>query len=154
MTNYNLLTAQLSALSDGIGYDITILSNAASLIYNTLTDINWAGFYLFRGGELLLGPFMGKPACTRIALGRGVCGAAALEGRSVLVEDVHQFPGHIACDSASRSELVIPVYRDGIRDLAHFYGVLDLDSPSVARFTKEDQEGFEEFVKALGSFLQ
>jgi GAF domain-containing protein len=114
------------------------LANAAAAIYHALPALNWAGFYLLRGSELVLGPFQGKPACVRIALGKGVCGTAAMSRRPVLVPDVHAFPGHIACDSASQSELVVPLIRH-----ATLIGVLDLDSPRPARFDARDQAGCE-----------
>lgn len=121
------------------------LANAAALIWHTTPDLNWAGFYLRRSdGELVLGPFQGKPACVRIAVGRGVCGTAVERDASVRVEDVHAFPGHIACDGDSRSELVVPIRNDG-----RVVGVLDLDSPRLARFSEADQEGFEAFVRVL-----
>ncbi|QXQ06876.1 GAF domain-containing protein [Sphingosinicellaceae bacterium] len=113
-------------------------ANLASLLFWSLPDLNWAGFYLLRDGELVLGPFQGKPACIRIALGRGVCGAAAASQHSVVVEDVEAFPGHIPCDAASRSELVVPLVSAG-----QLVGVIDLDSPSLARFDAEDQAGIE-----------
>jgi GAF domain-containing protein len=113
-------------------------ANMASLLYHALADVNWAGFYFLKGGELVLGPFHGKPACVRIALGKGVCGSAAAARESVLVKDVHAFPGHIACDIASRSELVVPLVRAG-----ELLGVLDLDSPLPGRFDEDDQAGCE-----------
>ena len=119
-------------------------ANVAASIYHSLPALNWAGFYFLRGNELVLGPFQGKPACVRIALGKGVCGTAAAERRTILVPDVHDFPGHIACDAASRSELVVPLLRDG-----EILGVLDLDSPIAARFDAADQEGCEAIVRIL-----
>lgn len=120
-------------------------ANFAALVYHTLPDLNWAGWYFLRGNELVLGPFQGKPACVRIAMGRGVCGAAAQQRVSLLVPDVHAFPGHIACDSASRAELVVPALRsDG-----SLLGVFDLDSPYLARFTSQDQQGIEAAVRVL-----
>ena len=116
-------------------------ANLASLVFHSLPDLNWAGFYWMKGGELVLGPFQGKPACVRIALGRGVCGTAARERRTLVVPDVEAFPGHIACDSASRSELVVPIVKAGA-----VLGVLDLDSPSLARFDPEDARGLEAVV--------
>ena len=110
----------------------------------TLPDLNWVGFYVLRNGQLVVGPFQGKPACIEIPLGRGVCGTAAAERKTVLVEDVHRFPGHIACDSASNSEIVVPIFCNG-----EIYGVLDIDSPYLSRFTREDQRGLEEIVKIL-----
>jgi GAF domain-containing protein len=124
-------------------------ANTAALLYDALPGLNWAGFYLYKSGELVLGPFQGKPACVRIALGKGVCGTAAERRSTVVVEDVHAFPGHIACDSASNSEIVVPLLRDG-----ELLGVLDLDSPTHARFGASDQKGLEEiariFVQSVG----
>ena len=119
-------------------------ANLAALIFHTLPDLNWAGFYWMKGGGLVLGAFQGKPACVRIALGRGVCGTAAAEKRTVVVPDVHAFPGHIACDSASRSEIVVPLMKDG-----RVLGVLDLDSPSPGRFDADDAKGLEALVAAF-----
>ena len=135
---YADLVSQIEGLLSGESDPIANLANAAAAIYHSLPNLNWAGFYLLRDGELVLGPFQGKPACVRIPMGKGVCGTAAASRRSVLVRDVHAFPGHIACDSASESELVIPLIRDGV-----VLGVLDLDSPSVARFDAGDQAGCE-----------
>ena len=144
MTDYNLLNRQLEALVQGIPHRTANLANAAALLYHTLDDLNWAGFYLMEGGLLVLGPFQGKPACIEIPVGRGVCGTAAAEGRTQLVRDVHQFPGHIACDCASNSEIVVPLRAGG-----QVVGVLDLDSPSTGRFAAEDQAGLEEFARIL-----
>jgi GAF domain-containing protein len=135
---YRELAQQLQGLLAGERNLVANAANTSALIYQSLPDLNWAGFYLMEGGELVLGPFQGKVACVRIPVGRGVCGTAVKEDRSVLVEDVHAFPGHIACDSASRSELVVPIRRDG-----RVIGVIDLDSPSPARFDAEDQRGLE-----------
>lgn len=144
-TFYVELRAHLDALLGDERDPIANLANAASLIWHTTPDLNWAGFYLRRGeAELVLGPFQGKPACVRIAVGRGVCGTAVARGASVLVPDVEAFPGHIACDSASRSELVVP-----LRHAGTVVGVLDLDSPALSRFTAADQAGFEGFVALL-----
>lgn len=137
---------QLESLSEGVGWDITVLSNAAALIWDTLEDINWAGFYLMKDGRLLLGPFQGKPACTVIEVGKGVCGTAVAEDKTQLVKNVHEFPGHIACDSASNSEIVVPVHAEG-----SVYGVLDIDSPLLGRFSEEDRDGLEAFVRVLES---
>jgi len=120
------------------------LSNAAALLGHQLRDINWVGFYLLKKGLLVLGPFQGKPACGSIAVGQGVCGTAALQRETIVVPDVHLFPGHIACDGASQSEIVIPLIKEG-----HLYGVLDIDSPRKARFTQADQLGLEAFVSLL-----
>jgi L-methionine (R)-S-oxide reductase len=139
------LRAQLDALLGDERDPIANLANAAALIWHTTPDLNWAGFYLRRSeSELVLGPFQGKPACVRIAVGRGVCGAAVARDASVLVEDVHAFPGHIACDGASRSELVVPLRHNG-----EVVGVLDLDSPLLSRFTAADQEGFERLMTLI-----
>jgi GAF domain-containing protein len=135
---YRELAAQLEALLAGEGDPIANAANTAALLYQMMPELNWAGFYLMRDGELVLGPFQGKPACVRIPVGKGVCGTAVARRTSVLVEDVHAFPGHIACDSASRSELVVPlVGQDGV------IGVIDLDSPAIARFDAADQAGIE-----------
>lgn len=146
MTDYKTLNAQLSALVGGVPHRIANLANAAALLYHSLDGLNWAGFYLLEGDALVLGPFQGRPACIEIPVGRGVCGTAVAEGRTQLVPDVHQFPGHIACDSASNSEIVVPIRADG-----KIVGVLDLDSPHLGRFTEEDQTGLEELVRILGS---
>ena len=148
MTDYSALNKDLSALISGVPHPIANMANAASLLYNSLDDLNWAGFYLMENGILVLGPFMGKPACIEIPVGKGVCGTAVAENRSQLVYDVHQFPGHIACDSASNSEIVIPLRKDG-----EIIGVLDIDSPSIGRFTEADKAGLEEFVKVLEQIL-
>lgn len=175
MTDYGLLAKQIVSLAEVDAHWLPVLSNAAALLWDALDDINWAGFYLvdpvtvsgvgagaeagaesgagaapsaheLRTPELRLGPFQGKVACVRIPFGRGVCGTAAATKTSQLVEDVHQFPGHIACDSASNSEVVVPIFKD-----SQVVGVLDIDSPSVARFTREDLAGLEQVVKALES---
>ena len=175
MIDYGLLAKQIVSLAEVDAHWLPVLSNAAALLWDALDDINWAGFYLVdpatvsgaelyagsgaiaepdaapsahepRTPELRLGPFQGKVACVRIPFGRGVCGTAAETKTSQLVEDVHQFPGHIACDSASNSEVVIPIVKDN-----QVVGVLDIDSPSVARFTQEDLAGLEQVVKALES---
>ena len=141
---YGALVDQLRALLHDERDAIANMANAASLLYHALPDLNWAGFYLMKDGELVLGPFQGKPACVRIAVGRGVCGAAAERRETVVVEDVHAFPGHIVCDAASRSEVVVPILAGG--DLV---GVLDLDSPRLGRFDADDRAGLEAFVKSL-----
>lgn len=181
MTDYGLLAKQIVSLAEVDAHWLPVLSNAAALLWDALDDINWVGFYLVdpvtvtgveldaapgveldagsgvepdaapsahepRTPELRLGPFQGKVACVRIPFGRGVCGTAAATRTSQLVEDVHQFPGHIACDSASNSEVVVPIVKDN-----QVVGVLDIDSPSVARFTQEDFAGLEQVVKALES---
>ena len=144
MTDYPTLCAQLEALTDGIDYPIANLANASALLYEHLPDLNWAGFYLRRGQKLILGPFQGKTACIVIPMGRGVCGTAAALDQTQLVPDVHAFPGHIACDSASRSEIVVPLHAGG-----EVMGVLDLDSPSPDRFSEEDRLGLERFAAIL-----
>ncbi len=144
MTDYPTLCAQLEALTDGIDYPIANLANASALLYEHLPDLNWAGFYLRRGQKLILGPFQGKTACIVIPMGRGVCGTAAALDQTQLVPDVHAFPGHIACDSASRSEIVVPLHAHG-----EVMGVLDLDSPSPDRFSEEDRLGLERFAAIL-----
>lgn len=179
MTDYGLLAKQIVSLAEVDAHWLPVLSNAAALLWDALDDVNWVGFYLVdpvtvtgvepdvgsgvepdadlesgaapsdhesRTPELRLGPFQGKVACVRIPFGRGVCGTAAATKTSQLVEDVHQFPGHIACDSASNSEVVVPIFKDG-----QVVGVLDIDSPSVARFTQEDLAGLEQVVKVLES---
>lgn len=146
MTDYQTLNAQLRALIGGVPHRVANLANAAALLYHTLDGLNWAGFYLLNEDVLVLGPFQGKPACIEIPVGRGVCGTAVAEGKTQLVRDVHQFPGHIACDSASNSEIVVPICVEG-----RIVGVLDLDSPYVGRFTEEDQAGLEEFARILGA---
>ena len=132
---YALLLEQARALTDGITHPIANLANLAALLWQGLEDINWCGFYLMDGGALMLGPFCGLPACIRIPLGRGVCGTAAAKNEVQLVPDVHAFPGHIACDSASNSEIVLPVHANG-----HVVGVLDIDSPTIGRFCETDRE--------------
>ena len=146
--DYKLLCAQLKALTEDVENAISNLSNASALLWQELADINWAGFYKMEGGILVLYPFQGKTACTRIAVGKGVCGTAVAQDRTQLVPDVHQFPGHIACDCASNSEIVVPIHVNG-----EIWGVLDIDSPSLGRFTEEDQKGLEEFVKILEQVL-
>jgi GAF domain-containing protein len=138
---YAGLADDLRALLHGERDPIANAANIASLVFHSLPDLNWAGFYWRRGNELVLGPFQGKPACVRIALGKGVCGTAARDKRTIVVPDVARFPGHIACDSASRSEIVVPVMRT-----IDVLGVLDLDSPSLARFDADDAAGLEELV--------
>ena len=140
---YQSLDAQLRGLLADERDFLASAANLASLVYHTLPGLNWAGVYLLKGGQLLLGPFQGKPACTRIAVGKGVCGKAAGELKTIVVEDVHQFPGHIACDAASNSEIVVPIIKDG-----RLVGVLDLDSPLLGRFDAEDPAGLEKLVVA------
>ena len=148
MTSYDLLNSQLSALTQGIPYEVANLANASALLWQELEDINWAGFYKMEQGILVLGPFQGKPACIEIPVGRGVCGTAVAQDKTQLVYDVHQFPGHIACDCASNSEIVVPIHVRG-----EIWGVLDIDSPSIGRFTEADREGLEQFVKTLEQML-
>lgn len=135
-----LLTGQIVSEKD----ELANLSNATAIINSCINDLNWVGFYLMKNGELVLGPFQGLPACNRIKIGKGVCGTAVEEAKTQLVNDVHLFPGHIACDSASKSELVIPIIKDGIA-----YGVLDIDSPIKERFTQQHKEYFERLVNIL-----
>ena len=146
--DYKLLCAQLKALTEDVENEISNLSNASALLWQELADINWVGFYKMEGGILVLYPFQGKPACTKIAVGKGVCGTAVAEDKTQLVPDVHQFPGHIACDCASNSEIVVPIHVNG-----EIWGVLDIDSPNLNRFTEEDREGLEGFVKNLETVL-
>ena len=141
---YAQLTQELSGLIAAEADFIANLANASALIYHSLPDLNWAGFYLLKNGELVVGPFQGKPACVRIAMGKGVCGTAALKRTTVIVRDVHEFPGHIACDSASNSEIVVPLIRG-----ADLVGVLDLDSPTLSRFDEWDQAGLENLTRIL-----
>ena len=143
-SEYEALNRTLAALLDGERDWIANLANTAALLFTELADVNWAGFYLLKDGELVLGPFQGKPACVRIALGKGVCGTAAAQRRSIVVPDVHEFPGHIACDSASNSELVVPLIRGG-----ELLGVLDLDSPRFERFDDADRRGLEVIAATL-----
>ena len=148
MTDYALLKKQLLALAEEEGNFIPLLANASALLYEGLDDLNWAGFYLTDKGSLLLGPFQGKVACIRIPLGKGVCGTAALRDETIVVANVHDFPGHIACDGASNSEIVVPVHHGW-----KVAGVLDIDSPSLSRFADGDRAGLEEFVRALESVI-
>jgi len=144
MTDYEGLVLQLEGLVHGVPHKIANLSNAAALLWGALDGINWAGFYLLEGETLVLGPFQGKPACIEIPLGRGVCGTAAAADQTQLVPDVHKFPGHIACDSASNSEIVVPLHKGG-----RVVGVLDIDSPLFGRFTEGDRQGLEAFARTL-----
>lgn len=145
---YSTLSKQLDALLTGETDAIANLANASALLNTFLSDINWVGFYVMKDGELVLGPFQGLPACVRIPVGRGVCGTAVSTNSTMLVEDVHAFPGHIACDAASNSEIVVPVRKNG-----EVIGVLDIDSPLKARFTTVDQAGLEQFVQVLEKHL-
>jgi GAF domain-containing protein len=139
--DYVRLGQELSALLAGESDLVANAANTAALIFAALPEVNWAGFYFLRGGELVLGPFQGKPACVRIALGQGVCGAAAVQRRTLVVSDVQKFPGHIACDAASRSEIVVPLVDSGT-----LIGVLDIDSPRPGRFDEADARGLEALV--------
>jgi GAF domain-containing protein len=147
-TMYRDLASALDGLVAGESDPIANMANAAALIWETLPDLNWAGFYRNVAGELVLGPFQGRPACIRIAFGQGVCGAAAATLEVQRIDDVNAFPGHIACDSASRSELVVPIVRDG-----ELIAVLDLDSPTTARFTQEDENGCVALAEILARVL-
>ena len=138
------MTAEIGALLDAQGWLITNLANTAAVIYERMEGINWAGFYLLRGGELQLGPFQGKAACLRIPLGRGVCGTAAEQGKTQVVADVHAFPGHIACDTASNSEIVVPIFSGG-----QVVAVLDIDSPQRNRFGQQERRALEQVVRLL-----
>ena len=145
---YRLLKTQLQGLVDGVTDLTANLANVSALLNQALTDINWVGFYLMKEGRLILGPFQGKPACVEIEVGRGVCGAAAVQDQVMRVENVHEFPGHIACDSASLSEIVIPIH-----NAKEVIGVLDIDSPHLARFDEEDQRGLSELERILEVLL-
>lgn len=142
--DYALLIRQMEALAEADEWYVPLLSNASALLFDSMDDLNWAGFYLMREGRLVLGPFQGKVACIHIPAGKGVCGTAAALDETQRVPDVHAFPGHIACDSASNSEIVIPIHRDG-----KVAGVLDIDSPVLNRFSEADRAGLEAFVRAL-----
>ena len=148
MTDYKELCAMLSALTDGVPYKTANLANASALLWQYLDGINWAGFYLKEGDSLILGPFQGKPACIVIPMGRGVCGTAAEKRETLIVPNVHEFPGHIACDGASNSEIVVPLIRDG-----ELFGVLDIDSPHFDRFSSDDGAGLEAFGKIISNLL-
>ena len=146
--NYENLSAMLAALLDGVPYRTANLANASALLWQELPEINWVGFYERYDGCLVLGPFQGKPACIRIPVGKGVCGTAVAENRVLRVENVHDFPGHIACDGASNSEIVLPVYCRG-----EIWGVLDIDSPKFGRFTREDEQGLSNIAEIIGQML-
>lgn len=144
MTDYTEINAMLASIIEGIPYTMTNLANASALLNEKLENINWVGFYTVKDGKLVLGPFQGKVACTIIPIGKGVCGTAAATDSTQLVPDVHKFAGHIACDSASNSEIVIPLHRNG-----SLFGVLDIDSPIFDRFSLQDKEGLEQFARIL-----
>ena len=146
--NYEALTKQARALVEGVPYMVANLANLSALLWRSLPQINWVGFYKMEPEGLVLWPFQGKPACIRIPQGRGVCGRAAQEEKTILVADVHSFPGHIACDSASQSEIVVPLWKDG-----KIWGVLDIDSPIQNRFTPQDQAGLEQLAAVVESVL-
>ena len=144
MTDYNELCARLRALIHGVPHKIANLANASALLYDALDGLNWAGFYFIEEDNLVLGPFQGKIACIEIPVGKGVCGASIAQDKTLRVDDVHTFKGHIACDSASNSEIVIPLHENG-----RVIGVLDIDSTVFSRFTPEDQEGLEAYARIL-----
>ena len=148
MTDYSEINAMLASIIEGIPYTMTNLANASALLNEKLDGINWVGFYTIKDGRLVLGPFQGKVACTIIPMGKGVCGTAAEKDSTQVVPDVHKFAGHIACDSASNSEIVIPMHRGGA-----VFGVLDIDSPLFNRFDENDRKGLEEFVRILEKSL-
>ena len=148
MVDYGLICEQIKALAETEPFYVPLLANVSALLYEHMPDLNWAGFYLMRDGQLVLGPFQGKVACIHIQPGKGVCGTAVAEDRTQLVADVHQFPGHIACDSASNSEIVVPIHKDG-----KVTGVLDIDSPLFGRFLPEDREGLERIVGVIEKVL-
>lgn len=143
-TNYNLLGKQLASLIEDETNLIAILSNTSALLNDNLDQINWVGFYLIENNELILGPFQGHPACVHISIGKGVCGTAVANNQTQLVDDVNTFPGHIACDANSKSEIVVPIHVDN-----EIIGVLDIDAPITQRFSKGDQQGLEEIVSIL-----
>lgn len=147
--DYELLCAQLEALAEEDGWYVPLLANASALLYQSMADLNWAGFYLMRGGRLTLGPFQGRTACIHIPPGKGVCGTAAARDATLRVANVHEFPGHIACDGASNSEIVVPLCRDGA-----VIGVLDIDSPRFDRFSAEDQAGLEALAEVIASTVE
>ena len=148
MTDYKLLTNQAKGLMEIDNWYIPVMSNISALIYDSLDDLNWAGFYIVREDKLVLGPFQGKVACIHIEKGKGVCGTAFKNDETQLVYNVHEFPGHIACDSASNSEIVVPVHKDG-----KVVAVLDIDSPKVGRFTDDDKENLEALVIAIEEII-
>ena len=147
--DYRQLCAQLEGIAEADGHYVPLMSNASALICQSMDDLNWAGFYLMRDGRLVLGPFQGKIACIHIPVGKGVCGTAVQQDVTQRVPDVHAFPGHIACDSASRSEIVVPLHHDG-----QVVGVMDIDSPIPDRFSEDDQKGLEAFARTLEKWIQ
>ena len=149
MTDYNELNRALEALTEGVPHPIANLANASALLFSSLDRLNWAGFYLLEGNRLVLGPFQGKPACIEIPIGRGVCGTAAELRRTLVVPDVHKFPGHIACDGASNSEIVIPLISGG-----RILGVLDIDSPVFDRFSDTDRASLEKFAEIISKRIK
>lgn len=149
ITDYQLIIKQLEALADISGETIPIMSNASALLFEELDEVNWAGFYIVKGDELLLGPFQGKVACVKIEKGNGVCGSAWAKDKIQRVDDVHSFPGHIACDSASKSEIVIPIHKNG-----EVFAVLDIDSPKPANFSRADQDGLSLIARKLEEILE
>ena len=149
MTDYELIIRQMEALAEASTDPIPVMANVSALLFYSMEDLNWAGFYLVKDGALILGPFQGKVACVRIEKGRGVCGTAWAEDKVQLVPDVHAFPGHIACDSASRSEIVVPIHRNG-----EVWAVLDIDSPILARFSDKDRAGLVEVVQSMERILK
>ena len=148
MENRSEMLNQLQALIEGVDNVISNLANASALIFQTLPNLNWVGFYLRNGDRLELGPFQGKVACTVIPIGKGVCGTAAQSGKTIVVPDVHKFEGHIACDSASNSEIVVPIFKNG-----ELYGVLDIDSPVANRFTEDDKIILEQICRHIEKFI-
>ncbi len=148
MFDYDFMTMQVKALTEDVPHLIANLSNVSALLWQELDGINWVGFYKMEDGQLVLYPFQGKPACIEIQVGKGVCGTAVAEGKTQLVYNVHDFPGHIACDSASNSEVVVPLWKNGA-----IWGVLDIDSPTIGRFTEEDKAGLEKVAKAIEAML-
>ncbi len=148
MTDYSFICQSLAAITEDVPYETANLANASALLWEHLPDLNWAGFYKMIGGKLVLGPFQGKTACIEIEIGRGVCGTAVAENKTQLVHNVHKFPGHIACDCPSNSEIVVPIHVGG-----KIWGVLDIDSPIIGRFSEDDKAGLEEFVNILQKVL-
>ena len=147
--NYDQIIRQMEALTEGVPYETANLANTSALLWQELPDLNWAGFYKMTEDALVLGPFQGKPACIRIPAGKGVCGTAVAEDRTQLVYNVHEFPGHIACDSASNSEIVVPLHVKG-----KIWGVLDIDSPNIGRFSEADRAGLEALAGELEKVLE